>query len=82
MFHPNQSETREDIREYVAQLQLHMALQARNLVPSLTNTRDSREKLLQDTQATRARIVSCPSVGIYLLVTAKIRPPVFWLSIL
>jgi len=52
MFHPNQSETREDIREYVAQLQLHMALQARNLVPSLTNTRDSREKLLQDTQAT------------------------------
>ncbi len=27
MFHPNQSETREDIREYVAQLQLHMALQ-------------------------------------------------------
>ncbi|WP_162205046.1 hypothetical protein [Microcystis aeruginosa] len=24
----------------------------------------------------RARIVSCPSVGIYLVVTAKIRPPV------
>ena len=58
MFHPHQSETREDIREYVAQLQLHMALQARNLVPSLTNTRDSREKLLQDTQATIEKIVS------------------------
>jgi hypothetical protein len=58
MFHPNQPETREDIREYVAQLQLHMALQARNLVPSLTNTRDSREKLLQDTQATIEKIVS------------------------
>jgi uncharacterized membrane-anchored protein YhcB (DUF1043 family) len=58
MFHPNQSETREAIREYVAQLQLHMALQARNLVPSLTNTSDSREKLLQDTQATIEKIVS------------------------
>ncbi|MGV2388082.1 MAG UNVERIFIED_CONTAM: hypothetical protein LVR29_06370 [Microcystis novacekii LVE1205-3] len=32
----------KNIREYVAQLQLHMALQARNLVPSLTNTSDSR----------------------------------------
>jgi uncharacterized membrane-anchored protein YhcB (DUF1043 family) len=58
MFYPNQPEMREDIREYVAQLQLHMALQARNLVPSLTNTKDSREKLLQDTQATIEKIVS------------------------
>jgi uncharacterized membrane-anchored protein YhcB (DUF1043 family) len=58
MFYSNQPETHEDIREYVAQLQLHMALQARNLVPSLTNTRDSREKLLQDTQATIEKIVS------------------------
>jgi uncharacterized membrane-anchored protein YhcB (DUF1043 family) len=58
MFYPNQPAMREDIREYVAQLQLHMALQARNLVPSLTNTKDSREKLLQDTQATIEKIVS------------------------
>jgi uncharacterized membrane-anchored protein YhcB (DUF1043 family) len=58
MFHSNQPEMREDIREYVAQLQLHMALQARNLVPSLTNTKDSREKMLQDTQATIEKIVS------------------------
>lgn len=49
---------REDISEYVAQLQLHMALQARNLLPSLTNVSDSREKLLQETQANVEKIVS------------------------
>jgi uncharacterized membrane-anchored protein YhcB (DUF1043 family) len=54
----NQTQCREDIREYVAQLQLHMALQARNLVPSLTQAKDSREKLLQDTQAMIEKIVS------------------------
>jgi uncharacterized membrane-anchored protein YhcB (DUF1043 family) len=43
--------SREAVSEYVAQLQLHMALQARNLLPSLTNASDSREKLLQETQA-------------------------------
>ncbi|MGL5194503.1 MAG: hypothetical protein ACRC8Y_13035 [Chroococcales cyanobacterium] len=44
---------REDISEYVAQLQLHMTLQARNLVPTLTHQTagDSREQLLQQTQA-------------------------------
>lgn len=49
---------REDISEYVAQLQLHMALQARNLVPPLTQAPNSREQLLQDTQATLEKIVS------------------------
>ena len=49
---------REDIREYVAQLQLHMTLQARNLVPSLNQARDSREQLLQDTQAQIEKMVS------------------------
>ena len=49
---------REDISEYVAQLQLHMALQARNLVPSLTQASDSREKLLQETQANVEKMVS------------------------
>ena len=47
---------REDIGEYVAQLQLHMALQARNLVPNLTDTgvgsiNNSRQQMLQETQA-------------------------------
>ncbi|CAN1208730.1 hypothetical protein TUMEXPCC7403_00815 [Tumidithrix helvetica PCC 7403] len=44
----------EDLSEYVAHLQLHMALQARNLVPSLHGDRssvDSRSQLLQQTQA-------------------------------
>ena len=49
---------REDISEYVAQLQLHMALQARNLVPTLTKARDSREQLLQQTQANIEKLVS------------------------
>jgi hypothetical protein len=49
---------REDIGEYVAQLQLHMTLQARNLVPTLTQAHDSREKLLQETQATIEKLVS------------------------
>jgi hypothetical protein len=58
MSHANRTETREDIREYVAQLQLHMTLQARKLVPDLARANDSREKFLQDTQATIEKIVS------------------------
>jgi hypothetical protein len=50
---------REDFSEYVAHLQLHMALQARNLVPPLTQTVvDSREHLLHQTQATFEKLVS------------------------
>ena len=50
---------REDFSEYVAHLQLHMALQARNLVPTLTQTVvDSREQLLHHTQATFEKLVS------------------------
>lgn len=58
MSYATRTETREDIREYVAQLQLHMTLQARKLVPDLTIANDSREKFLQDTQATIEKIVS------------------------
>jgi len=55
---PNDS-VREDFSEYVAHLQLHMALQARNLVPTLTQTVvDSREQLLHQTQATFEKLVS------------------------
>ncbi|MGV0023990.1 hypothetical protein [Phormidesmis priestleyi] len=49
---------REDFSEYVAHLQLHMALQARNLVPRLTKTADSREQMLHHTQATIEKQVS------------------------
>lgn len=49
---------RENICEYVAELQLHMALQARNLVPSLAQMTDSRGQLLQETQATIEKLVS------------------------
>ena len=49
---------REDIQEYVAQLQIHMTLQARNLVPPLSNGNDSRNQLLQETQANIEKWVS------------------------
>ena len=55
---------REDISEYVAQLQLHMALQARNLVPSLTNSamNSSRQQMLQETQAIVEKLASRQSL--------------------
>ena len=55
---------REDISDYVAQLQLHMALQARNLVPTLTSTNitDSRQQLLQETQAIAEKLASRQSL--------------------
>lgn len=49
---------REDLSDYVANLQLHMTLQARNLVPSLNGGGDSREALLHQTQATFEKYVS------------------------
>jgi hypothetical protein len=49
---------REDMSDYVANLQLHMTLQARNLVPTLKEAVDSREALLQQTQATFEKYVS------------------------
>ncbi|PZV09136.1 MAG: hypothetical protein DCF22_19015 [Leptolyngbya sp.] len=52
------SSDREDISEYVAHLQLHMSLQARNLVPPLTQVTDSREQLLQQTQANFEKLIS------------------------
>jgi uncharacterized membrane protein YagU involved in acid resistance len=55
---PFETPFREDFSEYVAHLQLHMTLQARNLVPTLTNVADSREQLLQQTQANFEKLVS------------------------
>lgn len=54
----NQELFRENISEYVAQLQLHMALQARNLIPTLTEVNNPRERMLQETQANLEKIVS------------------------
>lgn len=50
--------TREDFSEYVAHLQLHMALQARNLVPTLGKMTDTRGQLLHETQAEFEKFVS------------------------
>jgi hypothetical protein len=55
---PASTSAREDFSEYVAHLQLHMALQARNLVPKLAKTDDSRAELLHQTQADFEKFVS------------------------
>jgi hypothetical protein len=48
----------EEMSDYVAHLQVHMALQARNLVPTLTNVADSRELFLYQTQAHCEKLAS------------------------
>lgn len=48
----------EEMSDYVAQLQLHMTLQARKLVPTLNQIKDSRENLLHQTQATIEKFTS------------------------
>ena len=58
----HQEQFHEDISEYVAQLQLHMALQARNFLPSLTQVTNTREQMLQDTQAKIEKLVSRQSL--------------------
>jgi hypothetical protein len=52
---------REDFSDYVANLQLHMSLQARNLLPPLAPVvpgSDTRAQLLQETQATFEKLAS------------------------
>lgn len=55
----------ENLSQYVAELQLHMTLQARNLVPSLGKGEEqlsSRDQLLQETQAQVEKLVSRQTV--------------------
>ena len=55
-----QSYLQGDLSDYVTHLQLHMALQARNLVPNLSSDRnpDSRSRMLSSTQADFERLAS------------------------
>ncbi|MEA5581746.1 hypothetical protein VB620_10395 [Nodularia harveyana UHCC-0300] len=57
---PGASVGNEDFSEYVAHLQLHMTLQARNLVPTLKQklVEDSREQMLHQTQANFEKLIS------------------------
>ncbi|MEM8829802.1 MAG: hypothetical protein AAGE96_10645 [Cyanobacteria bacterium P01_G01_bin.19] len=54
----------EDISDYVAQLQLHMTLQARNLVPTLgmKEVNSSRHQMLQEAQAVVEKLASRQSL--------------------
>lgn len=54
----SQNIAQEEMSDYVAQLQLHMALQARKLVPTLNQVKDTRENLLHQTQATIEKFTS------------------------
>lgn len=56
-FH-SQNEPPEAIGSYVAEMHLHMALHARKLVPTLNQTRDRREQMLQETQALVEKMAS------------------------
>ena len=55
-----QVDVQGDLSDYVAHLQLHMALQARNLVPNLSGSlnQDSRSRMLSSTQADFERLAS------------------------
>lgn len=55
---PNHQLISQEISEYVADLQVHMTLQARNLVPPLECSGDSRQQLLRETQAELEKLVS------------------------
>ncbi|NES69545.1 MAG: hypothetical protein F6K24_32140 [Okeania sp. SIO2D1] len=48
----------QDVSEYVADLQFHMTLHARNLVPSLNQVKDGREQMLHQTQAHFEKLIS------------------------
>jgi len=51
--------SQEQMGDYVAHLQIHMALQARNLVPALTKGAiDHRSQLLHQTQAEFEKVIS------------------------
>lgn len=49
---------KEDVRDYVAHLQLHMSLQSRNLLPHLNQVKDSRDNLIYQTQAQIEKLTS------------------------
>ncbi len=48
----------EDMSNYVAELQLHMSLQAKDLTPNLEPANDSLHKLLHDTQLNLEKLAS------------------------
>lgn len=56
--HNSMQPVKEDVRDYVAHLQLHMSLQSRNLLPHLNQVKDSRDNLLYQTQVQIEKISS------------------------
>ncbi len=53
-----QKSAKEDVSDYVAHLQVHMSLQARNLLPGIEQMKQSRDSLLYQTQAQVEKITS------------------------
>jgi hypothetical protein len=54
----NLSHHQEAISDYVAELQLHMTLQARNLVPTFSQTQGGCSQLVHESQAMVEKIIS------------------------
>jgi hypothetical protein len=54
----NANHFQEDMSSYVAELQLHMSLQSKQLVSSLEPTGDSLHRLLHETQANLEKLAS------------------------
>lgn len=54
----SQNERPEAMGDYVAEMHVHMALHARKLVPTLTEVRNGREQMLQETQALAEKMAS------------------------
>ncbi len=48
----------EDVRDYVAHLQVHMSLQARNLLPQVNQFPDNPAHFLYETQAMTEKFTS------------------------
>lgn len=54
----NATDFQEDMSSYVAELQVHMSLQSKQLVSSLEPTNDSLHQLLHETQANLEKLAS------------------------
>ena len=54
----NLPQRQEAISDYVAELQLHMTLQARNLVPTLAQTQGTGQHLVHQSQAMVEKLIS------------------------
>ena len=49
---------KDEVSDYVAHLQVHMSLQARNLLPEIDQSKDNRSNLIYETQVMTEKFTS------------------------